>query len=125
LYRSLLVALMIGAVVTVIVLALGVGITSGFLGLGISAAFKEQEQQFRRSAVDLVNKIGTAWDDYVVAAGTIHGRCRNRDFTRRQFRDLYEYLIATGLSFQAAQVRSRILATWRSNVWHTFSALLS
>jgi hypothetical protein len=92
----------------VIVLAVGAGVTSGFLGLGITAAIREQKNQFERSAVDLVNKVEAAWDDYVVAAGTIHGRCRTRDFTRQQFRDLYEYLTATGLSFQAAQVRTRV-----------------
>lgn len=91
-----------------IVLALGVAVTSGFLGLGISAAIKEQEDQFERSAVDLVNKIVAAWDDYVVAAGTIHGRCRPRDFTRTQFRELYEYLVASGLDFQAAQFDPKI-----------------
>lgn len=82
--------------------------TSGFLGLGISASIKEQEDQFERSAVDLVNKIVAAWDDYVIAAGTIHGRCRTREFTRAQFRDLYEYLVASGLHFQAAQFDPRI-----------------
>jgi hypothetical protein len=102
----------------VIVLALGTAITAAFLGLGISAAIKEQENQFRRSAGDLVQKIVTALDAYVVAAGTIHGRCRTRDFTRQQFRDLYEYLIASGLSFQAAQVRTNVRKLLRVALRH-------
>jgi CHASE1-domain containing sensor protein len=50
-----------------------------------------------------VKKIETAWADYVNVAGVIHGRCRSREFTRKDFRELYEYLISGGLHFQAAQ----------------------
>jgi CHASE1-domain containing sensor protein len=50
-----------------------------------------------------VKKIESAWADYVNAAGVIHGRCRSREFTRKEFRELYEYLQGGGLRFQAAQ----------------------
>ena len=82
---------------------LGLAVSGGFLGLGISAAFKTQEEAFDRNSVDLVNKISTSWLEYVNAAGMIHGRCHNRDFSRADFRNFYEYLIGGGLSFQAAQ----------------------
>lgn len=89
--------------VTTFILLLGLAVSGGFLGLGISAAFKTQEEAFDRNAVDLVNKISTAWFEYVNSAGMIHGRCRGRDFSRADFRDFYESLLGGGLSFQAAQ----------------------
>jgi CHASE1-domain containing sensor protein len=55
------------------------------------------------SSNDLVKKIESAWADYVNAAGVIHGRCRSREFTRKDFREMYEYLIGGGLHFQAVQ----------------------
>ena len=89
--------------VTAFILLLGLAVSGGFLGLGITAAFNTQEEAFDRNAVDLVNKISTAWRDYVNSAGMIHGRCRGRDFSRADFRDFYESLLGGGLSFQAAQ----------------------
>jgi len=89
--------------ITVFLLALGLAVSAGFLALGISAAFQTQEDDFDRNAVDLVNKIATSWHEYENAAALIHGRFRNRNFSRQEFRDFYEYLIAGGLSFQAAQ----------------------
>ena len=89
--------------ITSFIVALGCGVSGAFLGLGITSALKAQQDSFDRNAVDLVNKIRNAWADYVNAAAMIHGRCRNRDFSRRDFRELYEYLIGGGLDFQAAQ----------------------
>ncbi|KAL3908137.1 MAG: hypothetical protein SGARI_003202, partial [Bacillariaceae sp.] len=54
-------------------------------------------------AQDLVHQIEEAWEDYVTAASWIHGRCRGRNFTRSDFRSTYEYLLGSGLDFQAAQ----------------------
>ena len=89
--------------VVALILLLG-GITSGaFIWLGVSTANQVQEDEFKRSAQDLVSKIESAWDDYVNAASWVHGRCRDRDFDRREFREIYEYLISSGLDFQAMQ----------------------
>eukprot|EP00545_Synedropsis_sp_CCMP1620_P004737 CAMPEP_0119010656 /NCGR_PEP_ID=MMETSP1176-20130426/5154_1 /TAXON_ID=265551 /ORGANISM="Synedropsis recta cf, Strain CCMP1620" /LENGTH=814 /DNA_ID=CAMNT_0006963361 /DNA_START=160 /DNA_END=2604 /DNA_ORIENTATION=- len=87
----------------VIILILGLATSGAFLGVGISSAVEEQNNQFTRSANDLILKINGAWGDYVYAASMIHNRCRSRNFTRSDFRDLYEYLTAGGLDFQAAQ----------------------
>lgn len=89
--------------VTSFILFLGLVVSGAFLGLGLSAAFRTQEEAFDRNAVDVVNKISSSWSDYVNAAGIIHGRCRARTFSRADFRDLYEYLISGGLDFQACQ----------------------
>ena len=77
--------------------------SASFLAIGITSSVSEQEDQFERSASDLVSKIESAWEDYVHAASIIHGRCRGRDFTRQDFRNLYEYITSDGLEFQAAQ----------------------
>ena len=84
------------------VILLGSGTAVAFLAVGISSAIKDQEDQFTRSALDLINKIEDAWKDYVTAAAWIHGRCRNRNFDRVEFREMYEYLVSSGLDFQAA-----------------------
>lgn len=89
--------------ITSLIIALGLAVSGAFLGLGISSALKAESDAFDRNAIDLVNKIRNAWTDYVNAAAMIHGRCRTREFTRKDFRELYEYLIGGGLDFQAAQ----------------------
>ena len=81
---------------------IGIATTAAFLTVGISSACNDQNTQFERSASDLIDKIGGSWDDFMYAASLIHNRCRDRNFTRAQFRSLYEYLIADGLQFQAA-----------------------
>jgi len=107
-------ALQSTCLVTSMILLLGTAVSGAFLGLGISSAATTQQDQFQRMAVDLTNKIEGAWADYVVAAGTIHGRCRGRNFTRADFRDLYEYLLGGGLSFQAAQFDPNITRDQRA-----------
>jgi CHASE1-domain containing sensor protein len=88
--------------VTSLIVFLGLATCGGFLGMGIVTAQQVQDEQFARSAIDLIKKMQNAWNDYVNAAAMIHGRCRGRNFTREDFRELYEYLTA-GLDFQAAQ----------------------
>jgi CHASE1-domain containing sensor protein len=90
-------------VLVTLVLILGCLTCAAFLGLGMATAFRTQADQFERSAIDVVNKLQSAWNDYVNAAAIIHDRCRTRNFTRADFRQLYEYLIAGGLEFKAAQ----------------------
>eukprot|EP00977_Amphora_coffeiformis_P001528 scaffold296_cov102-Amphora_coffeaeformis.AAC.16 len=90
-------------IIVTFIVVLGCTASCAFLTVGITSAVRDQQEQFKRSATDLVAKIESAWEDYVHAASIIHGRCRGRDFTRSDFRDLYEYITADGLDFQAAQ----------------------
>jgi hypothetical protein len=90
-------------VIIIMILLLGFVACAAFLEVGIDSAKEDQLDQFRHRAQELVNQLQRAWIDYEVAASTIHGRCRNRNFTRADFRQLYDYLIGTGLEFQAAQ----------------------
>ena len=89
--------------VSSLILFLGIVTSGAFLYMGIVAAQQAQDEQFERSAFDLTKRLQVAWHDYVDAAATVHMRCRGRNFTRDDFRDLYEYLIAGGLRFRAAQ----------------------
>jgi len=87
----------------IFVVCLGAATSAAFLAVGIQAENEVQDDEFARSALDLVKKIESAWEDYVTAAAWIHGQCRDRTFTRRDFREMYEYLLSGGLDFQAAQ----------------------
>ena len=89
--------------ITLLIVVMGVATSSAFLIVGVRSANSAQEDEFERSAQDLVQKIQSAWNDYVTAASWIHGRCRDREFDRKEFREIYEYLVAGGLDFQAAQ----------------------
>jgi CHASE1-domain containing sensor protein len=90
-------------VVTALILCLGIVTSGAFLSMGITSAQRVQNEQFQRSATDLTKKLQAAWKDYVNAASMIHMRCRGRNFTREDFRDMYEYMVAGGLRFRAAQ----------------------
>jgi CHASE domain len=94
--------------IAILILLVGVVASATFFSIGISSAKAEEEKNFCRSSNDLVKKIQSVMEDYVNAAAMIHNRCRRRQgsgnsFTRRDFRQLYEYLNATGLDFQACQ----------------------
>lgn len=102
--------------ITVLILVLGVGTSVAFLWLGISGAQTQQENDFERDASDLVKKIEAEWHGYVSAASFVHARCRSRNFTRQDFRELYEYLIDAGLDFKAVQFDPNITHDQRAAV---------
>lgn len=94
---------MVTGLVVFTILLLGSGTAAALLAIGITSVIEDQEAQFSRSSLDLIRKIEGAWEDYVTAASWIHGRCRSRNFDRIEFREMYEYLVDSGLDFQAAQ----------------------
>jgi hypothetical protein len=91
------------ALLMLLIVILGGATAAAFLFMGINSAKKDQEDQFTRSSLNLVNKIQHAWEDYTTAAAWVHGRCRNRRFDRVEFHEMYEYLVSSGLDFQALQ----------------------
>ena len=93
------------AVGTTLCLIISVGLlTAGaFLWFGITTATNEVKNEFMRASIEATNQIQASFEEYVVAASTIHMRCRHRDFSRRDFRELYEYLVDSGLELKAAQ----------------------
>jgi len=90
-------------IIMTLIIFLGIATCGAFLAVGITSAMQDQRNQFNRHADDLVSRIHKALEDYVTAAAWIHDRCRDRNFTRTDFLQLYEYLIDSGLDFQAAQ----------------------
>jgi hypothetical protein len=97
-----------------LIIFLGAATCAAFVGIGVSSAQQDQTDQFERLAEDLVTQIQRAWQDYVTAAAWIHGRCRTRNFTRADFRQTYEYLVGSGLDFQAAQFDPNITREGRA-----------
>ncbi len=101
-----------GSVVLIVVL--GAATCAAFLAVGITEAKEDETDEFTNRAHDLVMELERAWEDYVAAAAWMHGRCRNRDFTRADFRVSYEYLKGSGLQFQAVQFDPNITRDGRA-----------
>jgi CHASE domain len=101
--------------VTLLIVSVGVVASAGFLGMGIRSSYREQYDQFERSADDTVLRFQSAFQIYLSTAAFIHNRCRNRNFSREDFRQLYEYVRASGLAFQAIQFDPRIAREERAD----------
>ncbi|KAL7558130.1 hypothetical protein ACA910_013186 [Epithemia clementina (nom. ined.)] len=86
-----------------LILLIGCAASAGFLYVGIKAVHEEHDDQFNRNAADLAQMIASAWNDYEVAGLWIHEACRSRNFSRADFRVLYDYIRSGGLDFQAAE----------------------
>jgi hypothetical protein len=95
-------------VASLLIVSLGLVTSGGFLYMGIRSSYREQYDQFERSADDTVRRFQSAFQTYTRTASLIHNRCRSRNFTREEFRQLYEYVKASGLTFQAIQFDPRI-----------------
>ena len=91
-----------GAIPALLILLLGSATAAAFLSVGIGSAISEQEDQFERAASETTAQIESAFEDYVNAVGMVHTRCRRRNFSRQDFRDMYDYLSAE-LAFLAVQ----------------------
>jgi signal transduction histidine kinase len=93
---------------------LGITASGAFVGLGISSLRDSEKATFDRFANDLYYKLSAALVDYSFAANMIHARCRSRNFTRQDFRDLYEYVVGDDLHVQAIDFKPRILRDERA-----------
>jgi signal transduction histidine kinase len=91
-----------------LVLLIGTSAATAFLAIGIGSENHDMESQFEEATSDIVDAIQTAWESYVSAASMIHYYCRNRNFSRDDFRGLYEYLLENGLPFQVAEFAPNI-----------------
>ena len=78
----------------------GVMVCTAFLIVGISGENKVEDALFHSHSLERVNQVESAWESYTVAALWIHHTCWNRNFTRLEFKELYEHLISTGIKFQ-------------------------
>ena len=80
-----------------------IGIVSAafVLAFGLTSAYHDQRVSFDTTADDLISQFEKALDEYSVAGLWIHEACRKGDKSREDFRTLYQYLLSTGLEFQA------------------------
>ena len=94
--RNGLIAILIGMV--------GMGASALILGAGIRSANQDQELKFLGLGAEIMNQFERAVADYVTAGLWVHQACFQRTrttMTHREFRVVYEYLVSTGLEFQA------------------------
>ncbi|KAL3909884.1 MAG: hypothetical protein SGILL_007910, partial [Bacillariaceae sp.] len=86
-----------------LILFLGVATASAFIAIGLTGGKDSHQVEFTRSAQSTIAKIQDSFKEYVDAAAMIHAMCRHHTFDRRDFRELYEYMIDSGLQFKAMQ----------------------
>ncbi|KAG7354541.1 PAS domain containing protein [Nitzschia inconspicua] len=98
------------------VLILGTATASAFVAIGIKGSRESIQLEFTRSARTSVATMKDTFEKYVNAVALIHARCRHRDFTRREFRELYEYMIASELHFKAMQFSPNVTHAKRAEV---------
>lgn len=91
------------ALLVILIAVLGIATSGAFLAIGLTGARDQIADEFTRGALDMQFKVQDAFEDYVVAASLVHARCRHRDFTRADFRELHDYLTASGLEYKAVQ----------------------
>jgi hypothetical protein len=108
-------------VFTVLIALVGVGVSAAFMGLGIQGADNDKQLQFEKQANERIKAVEIAWQNFEVAGLWIHEACRasadqnDKHLTRGicsrdDFFELYEYLLSSGLDFQAV--------AWVPNVTH-------
>jgi hypothetical protein len=112
---------------SILIALIGVGVSAAFLGLGLRGAESDKTLQFESQASVIIKAVEGTWNDFEVAGLWIHEACRssaNQKDThlargicsREDFLELYEYLVSTGLDFQAI--------AWVPNVTHVDRAIL-
>lgn len=91
--------------IPLLIVIVGALTSAAFMSVGILNALQDQQDSFTKGANNVIRRFTRYWEDYVNAASWIHGRCRDQrlNLTRTEFREMYEYLVASGLDFQAAQ----------------------
>jgi signal transduction histidine kinase len=96
------------------IVLLGLATSAAFFALGISSLKDTEQENFDRFGYDLYNKLNSALNDYIFASSMIHIQCRSRNFTRQDFRNLYEYIIADGLDVKAIDFKPKVFDTERT-----------
>jgi signal transduction histidine kinase/CheY-like chemotaxis protein len=84
-----------------IIFLVGCIASAAFLTLGITGAKGDLDALFESRARELAKDIESVWVDYELGGSWIHEACHNRNVTRLSFSELYQYMVAAGLDFQA------------------------
>ena len=102
-------------VCALVILLLTISGCTAFLVYGISKARQDADNNFERRALELVKLIESTWKEYENACLSIHNYCRrSRNTTRKEFREFYEYLLASGLQFESAQCSPNVTLAERA-----------
>jgi len=99
-------------VVLFALVAIGTGVCAAFISLGVQSVSNDLELRFQKKASVLVRAIQATWKDYELAGSWIHETCRSKNnvesegekfdiCSRKDFGELYEYIVAGGLKFQS------------------------
>ena len=94
------------ALMAFFVVLMGAAASTSFLHLGISNDRNNKEESFYRRSSDVAKEMRSTLGDYETAASWIHACCRRwreDGFSRKDFRAVYEYIVASGLEFYAAE----------------------
>jgi hypothetical protein len=104
--------------VSALILLLGTAAAAAFTLLGVTAAMQESSDQFSYRARELVRNVQNAWQAYETAGLYLHNAgSRERanetqpaisSITRTAFREVYEYLVASGLEMQGASFNPHV-----------------
>jgi hypothetical protein len=97
--RSLFNRLDRSAVFCILILILGAAASAAFIFVGVSSVHEKENGHFKQHASEIVNNIDFAWKTYETTSLFVHETCRE-GCTRRKFREVYEYIVSTGLDFQ-------------------------
>jgi hypothetical protein len=86
---------------TGLVVMMGLAASTLVLGFGISNAVEKESILFNIHASELVMQLESAWSAYETTSRWVHQACHTKNFTRREFRNLYQYILQeNGLELQ-------------------------
>lgn len=102
--------------ITVLIFLIGAAASATILVSGINSAKRDQENDFEKVSSDLLVEFDVALNDYLVAGQWVHQAFRTSrkgSQTQRDFAEMYENLISTGLEFQAVTLAMNVSANER------------
>ena len=76
----------------ILVALMGVVSAAMFMSFGITAAMEKAEQDLHHVGEEMSLQLLAAWDDYEMGLRWLHQACYNKNVSREDFRDLYEYI---------------------------------
>jgi hypothetical protein len=79
-----------------------------FIAIGITALEQAQAGLFDSRSMEIATSLESSWLSYEVAGLHVHEAARSRNISRREFRELYEYLISSGLAFQVTSFNPNV-----------------
>ena len=92
----------------VLILVVGGAASAAFIAIGITASDQSQAGLFDSRSMEIASSLESSWMSYEVAGLTVHEAARSRNISRKEFRELYEYIKSTGLVFQVTSFNPNV-----------------